>query len=356
MAENDFDRTESATPRRREEARQEGNVARSQDLTSACLLLGAVLLLHWLGFKLLAGMKLTVLTMMQADPAANPTRADDLLGLSMHSLRIALETVGPFLLLLAAIALLASAGQVGVRLTPEAIMPKFSKLNPLTGLKHLLDARAGVRLVMSLAKVGIISAVALWFIYADLPRIATLSLLDPLPALGSACQMVYLLAIKLAILLLVLAISDYAFQYWQRERDLRMTKQEVKEEMRRMEGDPLIKQRRGRIARQLALQRISSAVPRADVVVTNPTHFAIALRYDAQTMKAPKVVAKGADFLAMRIRQLAALHGVPLVERKELAQALYKSAQVGQEISPQFYNAVAQVLAYVYRLSGRRSA
>ena len=164
------------------------------------------------------------------------------------------------------------------------------------------------------------------------------------------------LALKLAVLLLVLALLDYAFQRWQHERDLRMSKQEVKEDMKRMEGDPLVKQRRTRVARQLALQRIGQAVPNADVVVTNPTHFSVALKYDAKTMTAPKVIAKGADFLALRIRQIAVANGVPMVERKEIAQALYKTVEVGQEVPPQLYSAVAEVLAYVYRLGGRKTA
>ena len=132
--------------------------------------------------------------------------------------------------------------------------------------------------------------------------------------------------------------------------------EEVKEEMKRMEGDPMIRQRRMRVARQLAMQRIGQTVPQADVIVTNPTHFSIALKYDKSSMGAPKVVAKGADFLAMRIRQIAMANGVPLVERKEIAQGLYRSVEVGQEVPPEFYSAVAEILAYVYRLSGRKSA
>jgi flagellar biosynthetic protein FlhB len=134
-----------------------------------------------------------------------------------------------------------------------------------------------------------------------------------------------------------------------------MSKQEIKEEMKRMEGDPLVKQRRSRVARQLAMQRVGQAVPKADVIVTNPTHFAVALQYDAKTMRAPKVVAKGADFMAMHIRQLAAAHGIPIIEKKELARALYANVEPGQEVPPEFYNAVAEILAYVYRI-GKRSA
>ncbi len=174
--------------------------------------------------------------------------------------------------------------------------------------------------------------------------------------LQRGCELVFLLAAKLTALLLVLALLDFSFQKMQHSRDLRMTKEEVKKEMKDMDGDPLMKQRRARVARQLALQRIASAVPNADVIVTNPTHFAIALKYDRGTMAAPRVVAKGQDFMAMRIRQLALQHGVPLVERKPLARALYAGVDIGQEVPPEHYTAVAEVLAYVYRLAGEAAA
>ena len=208
---------------------------------------------------------------------------------------------------------------------------------------------------MSLGKIAVIFAVAAAIVIRDIPAIIMLAELELLPMFAASCELVYALALKLAIVLLVMALIDWAFQKWRHTRDLRMSKQEIKEELKRMEGDPLIKQRRARVARQLALQRVSSAVPKADVIVTNPTHYAVALRYD-KTMTSPRVVAKGADFLALRIRQIAIANGVPLVERKALAQALYKSVEVGQEVPPQFFTAVAEILAYVYRLSGRKSA
>ena len=252
--------------------------------------------------------------------------------------------------------LVATASQVGFVISTKPLEPNLTKLSPLRGFKSLFDARAGMRLVMSLAKVALIAAIAAVLIALDMPRILILAEMDVLPLFGAASSLIYGLALKLAAVLIVLAILDYAFQRWNHERQNRMTKQEVKEEMKRMEGDPLTKQRRSRVARQLALQRIQHAVPTADVVVTNPTHFAVALRYDVSEMEAPRVVAKGADFLAMRIRQIALGHGVPLVERKSLARALYQSVEVGQEVPPQFYNAVAEILAYVYRLSGKRIA
>ena len=155
------------------------------------------------------------------------------------------------------------------------------------------------------------------------------------------------------MLLLVLAIIDYAYQRFKNERDLRMTKQQVKEEMKRMDGDPLIKQRRRQLARQMLEQKIKKDVPTADVIVTNPTHYAIALKYDADKMGAPRVVAKGKDFLALKIREIAIENGVPILERPPLARALYKTVEVGQEIPERFYSAVAEILAYVYELSGK---
>ncbi len=354
MAENDLEKTESPTPRRLQEAREEGNVARSQDLTAAFALLSSVVLLHYLGMKLMHAMGANLKVMLAPDAAG--VRVDGLKGWLAQNLTLAALATLPLALAITAAVLLVSVGQVGLTVSWKVLELDITKLSPLRGFKNLLDARAGVRLAMSLGKVLILGVVAVWVILNDLPAIFHLAELPLLPLLGAAAGLVYELALKLAAILLVLALGDYALARWQRMRDLRMTKQEVKEELKRMEGDPLVKQRRARVARQLALQRIAQAVPKADVIVTNPTHFAVALRYDAATMTAPRVVAKGADFLAMRIRQLAAVHGVPLVERKELARALYRAVEVGQEVPPQFYNAIAEILAYVFRMSGRKIA
>jgi flagellar biosynthesis protein FlhB len=171
-----------------------------------------------------------------------------------------------------------------------------------------------------------------------------------------AGEVIFSVGVRIALLLLVLALIDYAYQRFRVQKELRMTKREVKEEMRRMEGDPLMKQRRRQIAVQMAQQRLKNDVPTADVVVTNPTEFAVALKYDSASMHAPKVVAKGTGYMAMRIRELAIGSGVPILERPPLARALYRMCEVGQEIPEQFYTAVAEILAYVYELTGRRKA
>lgn len=356
MAENDFEKTEAPTPRRRQEARQEGNVTRSADLSAACVLLGAVLMLYLWGRHLSDAMEITLRRMLSVDPGSNPTRGGDLGSIMAFGGRVMADAVVPFMLVITAVALVATIGQVGLLWSNKPLQPDLARLAPLRGLRNLVDVRAGVRLAMSMAKIVVIALLAVLVIMRDLSRIVMLSELEIRPMFGAAAMMVFWMALKLVLLLIVLAVIDYAFQRWKRERDLKMTKHDVKEEMKRMDGDPLIKQRRSRVARQLALQRIGQAVPNADMIVTNPTHYAVALRYDSATMTAPKVVAKGADYLAMRIRQLAMIHGVPMVERRELAQAMYKTVGVGQEVPPQFYGAVAEMLAYVYRLGGRRSA
>lgn len=355
MAEEGSDKTEAPTPRRQQEAREEGNIARSMDLTSAATMLAGVILLDKTGRAFFGGMRTLLESMLAPEASENPTRVGDIEHVLLSAGRLAVGIAAPMVLGLAGVALVITVAQVGFILTTKPLEPSLAKLNPLKGLANLFDARAGMRFVMTLFKVGIVGAIAAWLVIEQVPAILVLPQLEVAPLFAVACELVYALAIKLTIALLVLAVIDYAYQRWQRTRDLMMSKQEIKEEMRRMEGDPMIKQRRSRVARQLAMQRIGQAVPRADVVVTNPTHFAVALKYDAATMKAPKVVAKGADYLAFQIRQVATANNVPLVERKELARALYASVDVGREVPPEHYAAVAEILAYVYRLNEGRT-
>lgn len=353
MAEDQDERTESATGRRRMEARDQGRVARSLDLTAATGLLAALVLLNVFGGKLVWALKRVLESMLQGEFAENPTKMQGIEEGFWFAARLVAEALLPLLLSMAAVAIAINIYQVGWRITPDVLAFNLGKLSPFKGFRGLIDLRAGIRLAMSMAKMTLIMGIATWLIVGQASTIAGLSGLGMFDMFRLSCDMIYGLGLKLAALLLGIAVLDYSYQKWQYEKDLRMTKQEVKEEMKMMEGDPKIKQRRARVARQLALQRIQSAVPKADVIVTNPTHFAIALQYDTRTMKAPKVIAKGADYMAMRIRQLAALHEVPIVERKELARALHKNVEVGQEVPPQFYNAVAEILAYVYRIAGR---
>lgn len=358
MAEDQFEKTEPPTQRRRQEARDEGNVAKSMDLTAGCVLLVSVLLLDAFGRRLLNGMMISLKLILSGAHGGNPTRPGDLVTLAHFAAEVLVSVLLPLMLCTMAIGAAATIGQVGFLVTLKPLTPKFSKISPLRGAQNLFNARGGIRLIMSLAKVIVISAVAMWAVMTDFGSILRLGELELVHGFVAACELVYGLALKLAALLLILGIIDYAFQKWKHEQDLKMSKHEVKEEMKRMEGDPMIKQRRNRVAKQLAEQRTAQSVPQADVIVTNPTHYAVALRYEAATMHAPKVIAKGADYLALRMRQIAIVHEIPIIERKPLARALYGGVDVGQEVPPEHYAAVAEILAYVYRLSGaqRQSA
>jgi flagellar biosynthetic protein FlhB len=226
-------------------------------------------------------------------------------------------------------------------------------LNPIDGFKRLAGRRNLVKTGTSLLKLVVVGSVAVSVIMSSGPKIAALPAMGVVAAFLMTGKIVVHLALWLLAILLMIGLADFIYQKWQHTHDLRMTKQEVKEERRSMEGDMDVKARRLRIARQMAMQRIRQAVPTADVIVTNPTHFAVAIKYDAGTMASPKVVAKGADFMAFRIREVAVASGVPIVEKPALARALYAGVEVGRHISPEFYQAVAEILAYVYRLEGK---
>lgn len=350
------ERTEAPTPRKLRQAREEGNVARSTDLTAALMLLASIVLLYFLGKRLFEAMASVIYRLLTSVDAHNPTRADDLGSISGYLLHLLGWTLLPLLIAVAGVGILVTASQTGLMLTGKPIVPKFSRLNPLSGVKRLVDARAAIRLVMSLSKVVIISAVASLLIYYEIEAIAALPVMTIGAASAEVAHMAFMLALKLAGVLLILALLDFSFQKYQHTKDLKMTRQEVRQELKDMDGDPLMKQRRARVARELAMQRMAQQVPNADVVITNPTHLSIALRYDADSMQAPKVIAKGADLMAMRIRQIATANGIPLVERKPLARALYSSVEVGDEVPEEHYTAIAEILAYVYRLSGKMAS
>src|SRR5688572_17018824 len=242
----------------------------------------------------------------------------------------------PFVGIVLAAALAANLVQVGFLFTSRPLAPDFDRINPVSGLGRLFSLRGLMRLVAGLLKLSIVGLVVLWTLWAERVRLVELSGrgFEQIP--GVAVDLMLVLSLRAALALLVLALFEYGFQRWQHERDLRMSKQEVREEPRRYEGDPRIRERRRAIQQQLALQRMLLGVPQATVIITNPTHLAVAVRYE-KSMEAPVVVAKGAEQLARRIREAALDHGIPIVERKELARALYRSAEVGQSIPSDLY-------------------
>lgn len=352
MADDFGEKTEAPTSRRREEARERGQVVKSTDLTAAIALLGAMVALNYFGPGLLRemmGMTRQMLTFSINDAVT----ASSMKEIAFIGLILLGKLTIPLCLVMTVVGVLITLAQVGFLLSSHPLMPSFSKINPISGFQRMLSMESAMKMGLNLIKVGVIGTVAYMTIKGKLGQILNLSGMDTWQIIGISGELIFLLGIRLAVILLVLAIFDYAITWFQNEKKLRMSKQEIKEEMRRMEGDPLVKERRRRVARQLMAQRMQHAVPKADVVITNPTELAIALKYDPKTMTAPKVIAKGADHLAARIRQIAIKNGIPIVERKPLARAIYKTVEVGQEIPPAYYKAIAEILAYVYELTGK---
>jgi flagellar biosynthesis protein FlhB len=353
MAEQAGEKTFDATPHRRQEAREKGQVAFSQDLGSAALLTLGVLLLMMSGGKVLQ-FAANYMHHQLGEVGELATTQENLLhewvGLGTHLATVLLPILGMMMLG----GVLVSVLQVGLLWVPDRLAPDLSRISPFAGVRRLFSVTGVARLGFGLVKVLLISIVAafvLWLRRDDVLRTGALEMGKLGSFLIDICLDTTLWA---GVALLILAVLDYAVQRWKHDQDLRMTHQEVREEMKNLQGDPQIIARRRAIQRQMVLNRISSSVPKADVVITNPTELAIAIQYEPQEMAAPVVVAKGAGVVAQRIRRLALEHNVPVVERKPLAQLLYKDVDIGRPIPTDSYAAVAEVLAYVYQLKGKK--
>lgn len=352
MADQFGDKTHEATPHRRQKAREEGHVARSQDLSSAALLVGGiVVLLYWGGdvanyFANLVREYLGGEAWLTADRDFAVTQWN----LTVFGLgKVLLPTLGVFML----IAVAAQIGQVGLLWLPEKMGMDLNRVNPLDGFKRIFSLSNVVRLSFGLMKIGLITGIALWCVWGHIAAVLGAVGME-LPQIASLLADTTLwTALKIGAVLLVLALLDYFYQWWKHEQDLMMSTQEIREEMKDTQGDPQIIQRRKAAQRQLALTRLKTTIPKADVIVTNPTELAIGIQYDIETMAAPVVVAKGAGLVAQKIRRIALENKIPIVERKELARALYKNVEIGQAIPAEQYAAVAEVLRYVYQLTGK---
>ncbi len=347
------ERSEPPTARRKNEARREGNIAKSSELGGALMLVAGTLLIAFLGPGILGDFKIVLAAVLTNDVLGSPLVVEDAAKVASYVAAAGGRILLPFLLLLAVAAYVFQYIQVGWLFTMKPLQPKLERLDPIKGAKKIVSLTSLFKAALSVVKFAIIGLVVVLTIYQYRREIITMAYLSPIQAVGKSALLVLNLSIRLLAVLILLGLIDLAYQRWKHYQDLKMTKQEVKDEMKSIEGDPLVKRRRYRMQQNITMQRINAAVPQADVIVTNPEHISIAIKYDAEKMAAPTVVAKGADYLALRIRQLALLNSIPIVERPPLARALYKQASVGQEIPPDFYNAIAEILAYVYQLDGR---
>jgi flagellar biosynthesis protein FlhB len=351
MAENqDQERTEQATPNKREEARKKGQIAQSREIPSVMVLLSALSVFYFAGgwmFNQLADVMRGIFNQL-VQKSFGAESAQMLFG---HILMQLFVLLAPLLAVIMVAGIVANLVQTGFMLTGETLTPKLSKLNPISGIKRLFSLRSMVEVVKSVLKIFIVGSMAYATLFKEVEHIPALVELEISQIMTFMGHVALRLGYYTCLVLMVLAAIDYLFQVWQHARDLRMTKQEIKDEHRQHEGDPMVRSRIRAVQREMAMKRMMESVPGATVVITNPTHLAIALKFE-RSMPAPKVVAKGAGHIAEKIKSLAAEHGVPVIEQKPLARALYKNVEIDQYVPADLYHAVAEMLAYVYRLKG----
>lgn len=356
------ERTESATPQRRKEAREEGQIAKSTELTSAFMFLVGLVTIRivfpYIFSALATIMKVTFSRLGDACwdiDAGNSMSGTSIAYPVMTLRRMALDTAittikvfAPFLGVMLVSALLVNYAQVGFLVSGKVLKPKFDRINLIKGITRMVSKRTLVRLVQSLFKLLAVAYVLYITVKGQQDRIMAMSDMPIKPAIIEISKLIFRMGTRAGAFLFILAVFDYAYQRWQHEQDLKMTKQEVKEEVKQQDGDPLVKARIRNIQRELAAKRMMQEVPQADVVITNPTHIAVALKYNAEISDAPRVCAKGQRLVAERIKAIAREHNISIVEDKPLARVLY-GVELGQEIPVMLYRAVAEILAGILR-------
>ena len=350
------DKSEEPTPHRLREAREKGQVAKSKEITVA-----VVLLLTYYSFRMfgpfmwqnLAELYRVIFNLIPEATNFDLAFAGYILVLGVRAMALAAIPIMGVAFLAS---FLAEVMQTGFVFSLDPLSPKIEKLNPLEGFKRMFSLQGFVELIKSLLKIVIVFYIAWYAAKDDLPYIIVLIESTPWDAIVIGGEIAYKIAMRVGTFYIAIAILDYLYRRWEYMRNLKMTRQEVKEEYKRLEGDPMVKQRMRDLQRQVAQQRMMASVPKADVVVTNPTHVAVALNYKTKQMKAPLVLAKGLRKAAEAIKKIAEEHEVPIVENEPLARSIYRTTDVGEEVPRELYQAVAEVLAYIYKMKRERAA
>ncbi|MGC8925615.1 MAG: flagellar biosynthesis protein FlhB [Calditerrivibrio sp.] len=351
MPDNDSDRTEEATPRRKQKAIEEGNVPKSRELATGTTFLVAVLILYFYMPPMVEEFKSSFITYFSMYNYRINKESTYLLLIEV--LKSIAKVTLPLLFILVFVAILSNIVQFGVIFSSKALELKWDRVNPITGFGRLFSKKSLFELLKSILKIFFLGFAAFFIIKSKIATIVTLADADAVSSIHFLGKLIYEVSFKLAIIIMVIALIDFLYQRWQYYEDLKMTKQEVKEEFKQMEGDPLIKQRIRSMQREMARKRMMEEVPKADVVITNPTHYAVAIKYDMAKDRAPKVVAKGQRLIALKIREIASKNNVLIHEDPPLARTLFSSVEVGEEIPENLYKAVAEILAMVYKLKNK---
>lgn len=342
------EKTEKATPKKRRDQRKEGNVLQSKEIVTAASVLGI-----FASMRLLIGLITKSLLEYSGSVfehvGQTMVSTDTIMSIFVDIITVVAICTGPICLIAIFLGIIPTVAQTRGLFTMKALKPKFSRLNPLSGIKKLFSMQSIVSILKGLIEVIIISVVIYNEIRDRMPKFIALMNAGVMQGMTYAALTIFDLVMLICIMLVFVAAADFLFQWWQFEKKLKMSKQEVKEEFKQMEGDPQIKGKIKQRQQQMAQMRMMQEVPQADVIVRNPTHFAVALKYDQDKNNAPQVVAKGKDYLALRIVQIAEENGVMTIENPPLARSLYSMVDIGREIPAELYNAVAEVLTVVYR-------
>ncbi len=352
MAEDSGDKTEEPTPHKIREGRKKGQIAKSKEITGAALFFVSFYTLRYTAVHIwnqITGLSNFVFEYIPKE-FTEPTVG----ALLIKALTILFLSVGPIFLATFVVALLLEALQTGFLFTTEPLKPSFDKINPVSGFKKFFSLKQYVEILKSMAKMLVIVYILYTVVKEKMILVLNATQVPIWQSVLAVGDIMMTTVIRVGIFYIFLAILDYFYQRWQFMKTMRMSKKEIKDEYKKLEGDPLIKQRQRDAARQMAMGRQMQAVPSADVVVTNPTHFAIAILYKRNLMKAPMVIAKGKNKFALDIRKIAEENLVPVIENPPLAQALYKTSIVGKVIIPEYYKAVAEILAFVYNLKRKK--
>ena len=347
------EKTEDPTAKRMSDARQKGNIPKSQEINTVFVLLAGFWTLNILGASIYKEI-CAFMTHILSQPV-DTVNTETVMRIFISMVVVLVKTAFPIMGVIMLMGLIINFLQVGINFTTEPLGFKLENLNPINGFGRIFSKRSLVELVKSLFKILIIGSFIYTYLKDEIAQMPYMLYIDLTASLPRIASIVFNLAFKVCGVIFVMAVLDFAYQKWEHYTNLKMSKDEVKEEFKQMEGDPQIKSKIKQKQRQMAMQRMMREVPKADVIITNPTHFAVALRY-AKGMKAPEVVAKGQDFVALKIKRVAREAGVTIVENQPLARALYAAAEIGETVPPELYKAVAEVLAYVYRLKHRRYA
>lgn len=346
------EKTESATPKKRQDARKKGQVAKSMDLPAAF-----ILLFSFLSFLMFGGYMKEKLVNIFRNVYENQLTMDitaaNVQVLFVDLVQQGLTILAPIFILVVLVAFIGNYAQIGFMFIGDPLMMKFNKINPIEGFKRIFSLRTVMDFLKSTMKMLIIGYVVYTTLMGEKAKLLGLGH-APLESTFSFIASVTLkLGIKIGAILIVLAIFDFIYQKYEYEKSLKMSKQDIKDEYKKSEGDPLIKGKIRAKQRQMAMQRMMQEVPKADVIITNPTHFAVALKYDSNNMQAPTVVAKGADYVALKIKEVAKKNGIMTMENKPLARAIFAQVEIGDSIPAELFQAVAEVLAYVYKVKGK---